>query len=89
MLYSLGMPELSDFDARLLDFEEAAPRSLGAKEEAIRDRLGISPVRYYQRLNLLIDAPAAMAAHPVLTARLRRLRDQRAAERARARGGET
>lgn len=79
------MPELADFDARLLNFEEHAPRSLGAKEEAIRAELGISPVRYYQRLNLLIDAPAAMAAHPTLTARLRRIRDQRAEERSRAR----
>ncbi|MGD7001509.1 DUF3263 domain-containing protein [Corynebacterium halotolerans] len=79
------MPELDDFDARLLDFEEHAPRSLGAKEEAIRKQLGISPVRYYQRLNLLIDAPAAMAEHPVLTARLRRIRDQREQERQGAR----
>ncbi|MGP6174679.1 DUF3263 domain-containing protein [Corynebacterium sp. A21] len=84
MPYSLGMPELADFDARLLTFESGAPRSLGAKEEAIRRELGISPVRYYQRLNLLIDAPAAMAAHPVLMARLRRIRDQRAEERAQA-----
>lgn len=79
------MPELDDFDARLLEFEEHAPRSLGAKEEAIREQLGISPVRYYQRLNLLIDAPAALAEHPTLISRLRRLREQRAEERTRAR----
>ena len=81
MAYSLGMPDLSDPDARLLAFEERAPRSVGAKEEAIRAQLGISPVRYYQRLNLLIDVPAAMSAHPSLTARLRRIRDRRAVER--------
>mgnify|MGYP000883105700 FL=1 len=81
MAYSLGMPDLSDSDARLLAFEERAPRSAGAKEEAIRAQLGISPVRYYQRLNLLIDVPAAMSAHPSLTARLRRIRDRRAVER--------
>lgn len=86
MAYSLGMPELSDADARLLDFEERAPRSAGAKEELIRKQLGMSPVRYYQRLNLLIDVPAAMAAHPVLLARLRRIRDRRAGERQRADG---
>jgi hypothetical protein len=80
------MPELSDADARLLAFEERAPRSAGTKEELIRRELGMSPVRYYQRLNLLIDVPAAMAAHPVLTARLRRIRDRRAEERQRADG---
>ncbi|WIM70712.1 DUF3263 domain-containing protein [Corynebacterium suedekumii] len=87
MAYSLGMPDLSDSDARLLAFEERAPRSAGAKEEAIRAQLGISPVRYYQRLNLLIDVPAAMFAHPSLTARLRRIRDRRAVERS-ARAGD-
>jgi len=46
----------------------------------------MSPVRYYQRLNLLIDVPAAMAAHPVLLGRLRRIRDRRAGERQRAEG---
>lgn len=78
-------PQLTDQDFRLLQFEERSPRSPGAKEEAIRAQLRISPVRYYQRLNLLIDAPAAMAAHPVLTARLRRIRDRRADERIRSR----
>lgn len=77
MAYSLGMPDLSDLDTRILEFEEHAPRSLGAKEEAIRAELDISPVRYYQRLNLLIDVPAAMQAHPTLTSRLRRIRNQR------------
>ena len=86
MIYSLGMSELSDADARLLAFEEQAPRSAGVKEELIRRELGMSPVRYYQRLNLLIDVPAAMASHPVLTARLRRIRDRRAEERQRADG---
>ncbi|RSZ65146.1 DUF3263 domain-containing protein [Corynebacterium hylobatis] len=88
MAYSLGMPELSDADARLLAFEEQAPRSAGVKEELIRRELRMSPVRYYQRLNLLIDVPAAMASHPVLTARLRRIRDRRAEERQRADGEE-
>lgn len=62
-------------DAQLLAFEERAPRAVGAKEEAIRARFDISPIRYYQRLNILIDLPAAMEEFPQLTARLRRLRD--------------
>lgn len=79
---------LTDHDFRLLAFEERAPRSAGAKEEAIRTELGMSPVRYYQRLNVLIDIPEAMAAHPTLTARLRRIRDRRADERAEGDGAQ-
>lgn len=78
------MNELSDFDATLLNFEEKAPRSLGLKEDLIRKELGISPIRYYQRLNVLIDVPEAVEKHPVLLSRLRRQRDRRADERDRA-----
>lgn len=78
------MPDLTDSDARILEFEQHAPRSVGAKEEAIRAQFGMSPIRYYQRLNMLIDASDAMAAYPTLTARLRRIRDRRADERSAA-----
>lgn len=66
---------LADDDLALLDFEARAPRPLGAKEEAIRRELGISPVRYFQRLNGLLDSPDALAARPQLVRRLQRLRD--------------
>ena len=62
-------------DLALLDFEARAPRSLGAKEEAIRRELGLSPMRYFQRLNALLDSPDALAARPQLVRRLQRLRD--------------
>ncbi|APT89577.1 DUF3263 domain-containing protein [Corynebacterium sp. MSK006] len=75
MAYSLGMSTPAT-DADLLEFAEHAPRSPGARDEAIRERLGISPVRYYQRLNRLIDDADARAAHPLLIARLERLRDR-------------
>ncbi|SDR68348.1 DUF3263 domain-containing protein [Corynebacterium timonense] len=68
---------LTPDDVAILDFEAAAPRSLGAKEEAIRRTLGLSPVRYYQRLNVLIDSADALAARPQLVRRLQRVRDQR------------
>ncbi|MCK6161328.1 DUF3263 domain-containing protein [Corynebacterium simulans] len=77
MPYSLGMQSLSDLDAAILEFESHAPRGIGPKEEAIRAELDISPVRYHQRLNVLLDAPAAAEAYPVLVARLRRVRDGR------------
>ena len=86
MPYSLGMNPLSDLDAAILDFEETAPRSIGRKEEAIRAQLDISPVRYHQRLNLLLDAPAAAQSHPLLVARLRRLREEREDTRRAAQG---
>ncbi|MBI8990309.1 DUF3263 domain-containing protein [Corynebacterium meridianum] len=78
---------LSEFDARLLEFAETAPRSPGARDEAITRTLGISAVRYHQRLNRLLDDPAAAAAHPALVARLRRIRNQRAESRRRAESG--
>ncbi|WP_257181009.1 DUF3263 domain-containing protein [Corynebacterium cystitidis] len=68
--------ELNDDDLYLLDFEARAPRSVGAKEDAIRRELGMSAVRYYQRLNMLIDDPRALAARPQLVRRLQRVRDR-------------
>ncbi|MDK8796936.1 DUF3263 domain-containing protein [Corynebacterium sp. MSK044] len=65
-------------DLTILDFAARAPRSLGAREEAIRVELGMSPFRYYQKLNSLIDDPSALAARPQLVRRLQRIRDQRA-----------
>ena len=53
----------------------------GAKETAIRDRFGLSPTRYYQVLNALVDRPAALAADPLLVRRLRRLRPRAGGER--------
>ncbi|MER0447301.1 DUF3263 domain-containing protein [Streptomyces sp. Edi4] len=46
----------------------------GAKERAIREELGMSPTRYYQLLNTLLDDPRALAHDPVTVNRLRRLR---------------
>ncbi|WES64785.1 DUF3263 domain-containing protein [Microbacter sp. GSS18] len=68
---------LSDRDRALLDFENAWMRHAGAKEEAIRADLGMSPARYYQLLGRLIDSADAQAHDPMLVGRLRRLRDER------------
>ncbi|MEJ5927701.1 DUF3263 domain-containing protein [Corynebacterium sp. H128] len=70
--------ELADGDRKILEFESRAPQNIGKKEEAIRSELGMTPLRYYHRLNALIDVPAAVAAYPVLLHRLDRLRFQRA-----------
>ncbi|MEU6522444.1 DUF3263 domain-containing protein [Streptomyces sp. NPDC046924] len=53
----------------------------GVKERAIREELGLAPVRYYQLLNALLDDPRALAHDPVTVNRLRRVRDSRRAQR--------
>ncbi|MFC8367201.1 DUF3263 domain-containing protein [Streptomyces sp. NPDC057239] len=53
----------------------------GVKERAIREELGLAPVRYYQLLNALLDDPRALAHDPVTVNRLRRVRETRRTER--------
>jgi hypothetical protein len=67
-------PGLSRRDHEMLTFERHWWRQAGAKETAIRDRFGVTPTRYYQVLNALVDRPDALAADPLLVRRLRRLR---------------
>lgn len=56
-------------------------RHAGSRERAARAELGLSPTRFYQVLNALLDDPAALAHDPVLVNRLRRLRERHAAAR--------
>lgn len=74
---------LTERERRILAFEQQWWKHAGAKEQAIRDTFGLSATRYYQLLNALLDQPAALAAEPVLVARLRRLRASRARNRRR------
>ena len=53
----------------------------GAKERAVREQLGLSPVRYYQLLNALLDDPRALRHDPVTVNRLRRVRAARRRDR--------
>lgn len=79
--------DLTDRDRAILALEAAWPRHGGAKEEAIRTKLGMSPARYYQLLGRLIDSEEALEHDPMLVRRLRRLRERRADQRvARMRG---
>ena len=73
--------ELSDRERAVLALEGRAWRTPGAKEAAIREQLGLAPVRYYQLLNGLLDRPAALAHDALLVNRLRRLREQRRSRR--------
>ncbi|OZF40785.1 hypothetical protein CH296_00575 [Rhodococcus sp. 14-2496-1d] len=65
----------------ILAFEKRWYTAQGSKEADIAERFSLSPIRYYQLLNQLLDDPAALAAEPVLVKRLRRIRDERALSR--------
>lgn len=70
---------MSDTDRAILDFERdnAWWKYAGAKEAEIRERFDMSPVRYHQVLNALLDDPDAEAYDSLTVHRLQRLRDQR------------
>ncbi|MEU3184587.1 DUF3263 domain-containing protein [Streptomyces sp. NPDC006923] len=72
-----GPAELSERDRAVLAMERRGWPGPGAKERAVRERLGISPTRYYQLLGALLDDPRALAHDPVTVNRLRRIRDER------------
>jgi hypothetical protein len=65
---------LSDEDCAVLALAARGWLSPGEKERVIRERLGMSPVRYYQYLNALLDDPRAARYDPVTVNRLRRTR---------------
>ena len=46
---------LSDRDREILDFEHQWWKYAGSKEQAVKDLFDLSPTRYYQILNQLID----------------------------------
>lgn len=79
--------ELSDRDREILDLERYWWKYAGAKEQAIREKFGLSATRYYQILNALIDTEGALAHDPLLVKRLRRLRDHRQRQRSARRLG--
>ncbi|MEU6707120.1 DUF3263 domain-containing protein [Streptomyces wuyuanensis] len=73
--------DLSVRDRAVLAFERASWAGPGAKERAIREELGISPTRYHQLLNALLDDPRALVHDPVTVNRLRRVREAQRARR--------
>ncbi|WP_181809233.1 DUF3263 domain-containing protein [Streptomyces shenzhenensis] len=73
--------ELGVREQAVLALERRGFASPGAKERAIREELGLAPVRYYQLLNALLDDERALAHDPVTVNRLRRVREARRSER--------
>ena len=79
--YRSSMDDLNPREKAILALEGRGFPGPGAKERAIREQLGLAPVRYYQLLNALLDDPRALAHAPVTVNRLRRIRESRRAER--------
>ncbi|MFZ5851938.1 MAG: DUF3263 domain-containing protein [Actinomycetota bacterium] len=79
--------ELTEREREILAFERQWWKYAGAKEQAVRDLFGMSPTRYYQVLNGLIDRHEALVHDPMLVKRLRRLRAARQRQRSARRLG--
>mgnify|MGYP003339258195 CR=1 FL=1 len=75
LIQPAGASGLSELEIRVLEFERSWWRYAGAKESAIKELFDLTPARYYQLLNDLIDKDSALAAAPILVKRLRRLRE--------------
>jgi hypothetical protein len=73
-LTEAGEPRLTEPQRAMLDFERQWWRRGGAKEQAIRDTFGLTPTRYYQALNGVLELPAAMHYDAALVHRLLRVR---------------
>jgi len=65
---------LTDQDRDILEFEESWWTRPGAKATDIRERLGMSPTRYYRRLSELADTGEALEHAPLVVRRVRRRR---------------
>ena len=68
---------LSERDRAILDFEQSWWLEPGPKETAIRQRLDLSPTRYRELLNELVDSADALAYDPLVVRRLRKGRERR------------
>ena len=68
---------LSARDRAILDFERTWRHQPGPKEVAIRESVDISPSRYYERLNALLEDADAIEYDPLTVKRVQRVRNQR------------
>ncbi|WP_296107032.1 DUF3263 domain-containing protein [uncultured Corynebacterium sp.] len=64
---------LTDDERRMLEFERRVWRRDSAKDELIRRRFNLSPIRYYQRLFRLIQRREAVEEFPTTVSRLLRI----------------
>jgi len=67
---------LNEEERAILDFERAAWREPGPKDQAIEMRLGLTAADYYERLRSLALGAAALAYDPLTTKRVLAIIDQ-------------
>ncbi|TAK70435.1 MAG: DUF3263 domain-containing protein [Actinomycetota bacterium] len=72
-----GSSGLTDRHRAMLELERYAPVLASPKSEHIRTIFRLSPRRYHQLLDVLIDQPAALQYDPLVVKRLRRERARR------------
>ncbi|MFI0772615.1 DUF3263 domain-containing protein [Streptomyces sp. NPDC021218] len=72
---------LSDHDQAIIRMAARGFRTPGARDRAIREHLGLTPTRYFQLLNGLLDDVRALAHDPVTINRLRRIREENRVKR--------
>lgn len=72
---------LTPLELAILELERQWWKYPGAKDTAVREKFDMTPTRYYQVLNSLIDRPEALVVDPQLVRRLVRLRDERRRQR--------
>ncbi len=68
---------LTERERSVLELERCWWQLPGSKEAAIRQRVGLSPTRYYKLLAALVDSSEAFAHDPLVVLRVRRARDRR------------
>lgn len=66
--------QLTAQEIKIIQFERLWWHNESEKQESIRRRFKLTPVRYYQLLNALIDRPAALDYDPSVVTRLHRIR---------------
>ena len=74
---------LSQQERDVLAFEARWWKHRGAKEQAMKDELGLSVTRYYQLLGAIVEKPEALEADPLTVNRVCRLREQQRRARTR------
>ena len=68
---------LTERDMAIIEFERSAWKSSETKQKSIRQTFSISPARYYQLRDSLLDKPEAVQFDPMVIKRLQRDRKVR------------
>ncbi|MET1062191.1 MAG: DUF3263 domain-containing protein [Aeromicrobium sp.] len=77
----VGPAPFGDQDRAMLEFERLRFLTSGSKHNEILDRFAMTPVRYYIRLNWILNQPEAASYDPALVGHLVELREKRRAVR--------